>query len=194
MQNQLPNSLKRCMELSQEKGASAWLTALPIEHHGYALHKTAFRDALSLRYNWPFQNSPSHCSCGHPFNIEHALSCKTGGFPAVRHNEVRDITASLLSEVCHGVSTEPHLQPLVGESMSHRSAISDDGARLDVAMYEFWGGRFEKAFLDVRVFNPSAKSNQTTSITSIYRRHEKEKKRQYEQRIEKSNMPPSHHW
>ena len=64
-----------------------------------------------------------------------------------------------------------------------RSAISDDGARLDVAMYGFWGGRFGKAFLDVRVFNPSAKSNQTASITPIYRRHENEKKREYEQRI-----------
>ena len=52
---------------------------------------------------------PSHCSCSHPFSVEHALNSKTGGFPAVRHNEVRDnhITASLLSEVCHGVTTEP---------------------------------------------------------------------------------------
>ena len=173
------------MELSQEKGASTWLTALPIDDHGFALHKSAFRDALSLRYDWPFQNSPSHCSCSHPFSVEHALSCKTGGFPAVRHNEVRDVTASLLTEVCHGVSTEPHLQSLSGESMSHRyrSAITEVGARLDVAMYRFWGGRFEKAFLDVRVFNPSAQSNRHGSLASVYRRHELEKKRQYEQRI-----------
>ena len=27
-------------------------------------------------------------------------------------------------------------------------------AWLDVAMYGFWGGRFEKAFVNVRVFNP----------------------------------------
>ena len=57
----------------------------------------------------------------------------------MRHNEVRDITATLLTEVCHGVTTEPHLQPLSGESFSHRSAITDDGARLDVAMYGFIG-------------------------------------------------------
>ena len=60
------------------------------------------------------------------------------------HNEVRDITATLLTEVCHGVITKPHLQPLSGESLSHRSAITEDGARLDVAMYGFWGGRFER--------------------------------------------------
>ena len=147
------------MELSQEKRASTLLTALPIDDHGFALHKSAFKDALSLRYDWTLQNSPSHCSCSQAFSIEHALTCKTGGFPVVRHNEVRDITASLLSEVCYGVTIEPHLQSLSGETLSHRSAIIDDGARLDISIYGFWGGRFEKAFLDVRVFNPSSQSN-----------------------------------
>ena len=72
---------------------------------------------------------------------------------------MRDIMASLLSEVCHGVTTEPDLQPLSGESMLYRSAIVDEGARLDVGMYGFWGCRFERVFLDVRVFNPSTQSN-----------------------------------
>ena len=112
LQRQLPVPLQRSMELSQEKGASTWLTALPIDDHGFALHKSAFRDGLSLRYGWSLKNSLSHCSCGQPFSVEHALTCKTGGFPAVRHNEVRDITASLLTEDCHAVVTEPHLQPL----------------------------------------------------------------------------------
>ena len=144
-------------------------------------------------YNTFHTSSPSHCSCSHPFSVEHALSCKTGGFPAVRHNEVRDITASLLTEVCHGVSTEPHLQSLSGESMSHRSVNTEVGARLDVAMYGFWGSRFEKAFLDVRVFNPSAQSNRHGSLAAVYRRHELEKKRQYEQwvrDIERATFTP----
>ena len=110
LQIQLPSTLQCSMELSKEKGASTWLSSLPIDDHGFALHKSAFRDALSLRYGWSLQNPPSHCTCGHPFNIDHALTCKTGGFPAIRHNEVRDITASLLTEVCHGVTIEPHLQ------------------------------------------------------------------------------------
>ena len=132
---QLPMDLQRCVELLQEKGASVWLTALPIENHGFALHKSAFRDALCLRYNWPLNNQPSQCNCGHSFRIDHALSCPTGGFPseAIRHNEVRDITASLLSEVCHGVSIEPHLQPLTGETMALHSANVDNNSRLLVA-------------------------------------------------------------
>ena len=93
----------------------------------------------------------------------------------MRHNEVRDITASLLTEVCHGVTIEPHLQPLSGESMTQHSTITEDGAQLDVAMYGFWGGRFEKAYVDVRVFNPSAQSNLQGSLSATYRKHEQEK-------------------
>ena len=58
---------------------------------------------------------PLHCTCGKQFSVEHALSCPHGGFPSIRHNELRDITAELLSEVCHNVGTEPPLQPITDE-------------------------------------------------------------------------------
>ena len=32
---------------------------------------------------------------------------------------------------------------------------SQHHARLDVAMYGFWGSRFERAFIDVRVLTPA---------------------------------------
>ena len=48
----LPPSLVHAMDLSQEKGASTWLSVLPLEEYGFALHKGAFRDALALRYGW----------------------------------------------------------------------------------------------------------------------------------------------
>ena len=38
----LPPQLQQCVKLRQEKGASLWLTPLPIERHGYALHKSDF--------------------------------------------------------------------------------------------------------------------------------------------------------
>ena len=47
------------------------------------------------------------------FTVEHALSCLYGGFPTIHHNEVRDITADLMSDVCHNVGLEPTLQPLL---------------------------------------------------------------------------------
>lgn len=87
-----------------------------------------------------------------------------------------------MSEVCHDVSIEPHLQPLTGEALNGATAIVTDGARLDVAANGFWGGRHERAFFDIRVFNPLAKSN-SHSISSCYRKHENIKRRAYGQRI-----------
>ena len=166
-----------------EKGASSWLTVLPLEEHHFSLHKQAFRDALALRYGWLPSQVPSNCPCGHPFSTQHVLSCPKGGYPSIRHNELRDFTASLLSETCHGVAVEPSLQPVTSESLNGASANRQEGARLDIVASGFWGSTFERAFFDVRVFNPFAPSNRHSSIAATYRQHERVKKRQYEQRI-----------
>ena len=111
---------------------------------------------------------PSTCTCGKSFTVEHALSCSLGGFPSIRHNEIRDLTANLMTEVCHNVSIEPHLQPITGETFPAMTANTEDGARSDIAADGFWGGRFERTFFDVRVFNPYAPSNQTPTPSSCY--------------------------
>ena len=165
--------LQRAMDLAQEKGASSCLTSLPLEEFGFSLHKGAFRDAILLRYGWLPQHTPTTCTTN--FSVEHALSCPKGGFPTIRHNEVRDLTANLISEVCNNVSIEPTLQPITGEALSGASAITEDGARLDVAANGFWGGPFECAFFDVRVFNPHAPSNRQY-LNTCYRKHENIKK------------------
>ena len=183
LQRKLPTHLQRAMTASSEKCASSWLSALPIEEHGFALHKGAFRDALCLRYGWRPQHLPSHCVCGHQFTVEHALSCPRGRFPSIRHNEIRDITADLLSEVCHNVGTEPGLQPITDEQMTYRTANREDGARLDVVAQSFWGRDRQCAYFDIRVFNPFAQSYLNTSLHQCYRRNEQEKKREYEQRV-----------
>ena len=174
---------KRAMELGKEKGASSWLSALPIEDHGFALHKVDFRDTLFLRYGWQPSNLPSRCACGASFTMEHALSCPTGGFPTLRHNQVRDFTANIMSEVCHDVSLETPLQELSDELLHHATSIRDDRARLDIWAIGFWGDRSRRSFFDVRVFNPNEPSNWKLKLNSAYRRHEKEKQRSYEQRI-----------
>jgi len=35
---QLNMSLKKCVDIACEKGASSWLSVLPIQKHGYVLH------------------------------------------------------------------------------------------------------------------------------------------------------------
>ena len=47
---QLTPEMKRNVELSREKGSSSWLSVLPLEEHGFYLHKGEFRDTLCLRY------------------------------------------------------------------------------------------------------------------------------------------------
>ena len=180
LKQSLSASLQRSMDLAQEKGASTWLTSLPIQEFGFALHKRAFQDAMALRYNWQPLQAPSTCACGTKFSIEHALSCPKGGFPSIRHNEIRDLTANLLTEICNDVCIEPDLQPIEGEVLTGSSSNTQDGARLDIATNGFGGGQFERTFFDVRVFNPHASSNRHPRC---YRKHELEKKRQYEQRV-----------
>ena len=51
-------------------------------------------------------------------------------------------------------------------------------------MFCFLEGRFEKAILDIRVFNPSAQSNRCSPLAFVYRRHKQKKKRKYEQHVQ----------
>ena len=67
----LPEKQKRAFQTAQEKGASAWLSALPIQALGYALNKQEFRDAVCLRYGWNIENMPTFCACGEPTSIDH---------------------------------------------------------------------------------------------------------------------------
>ena len=96
---------------------------------------------------------------------------------ALRRNEIRDLTAQLMSETYPNVSTEPDLQPLSGESLTYLTSNRQDGARLDVRAEGFWGDRYQSAFFDVRVFNPLAPSNRRLTLPSCYRQHEKGKEK-----------------
>ena len=120
---------------------------------------------------------PSNCACGKSFSVEHAISCPKGVFPTLRHNEVRDFTASLLTEACSNVQVEPPLQKLTGEVLVGASANREDGARVDVAADNFWGDH-QRAFLDIKVFNPSAPSyskRRSLHYTHVWRRRKRER-------------------
>ena len=177
-----PPSLQRCATAAQEKGTSAWLTAVPLERHGFALHKGEFRDAIALRYGWPVLRVPEKCVCNAPFSADHAMICRKGGYPTLWHNEVRNLVASALNEVCTDVSLEPRLQPLSGEALPS-SANKEDEARLDVKARGFWNNDGQDAFFDVRVFHPFAPTYQRSSLTSLYRQHQNQKRREYGFRV-----------
>ena len=111
---------------------------------------------MALRYGWTPPNLPTKCECGYGMSVKHALSCTKGCFPIVRHNEIRDLTANLLTEVCKDVSIEPELQPVQPQQLCGATVNTQDGKRLDISANGVWEGRFEKTFFDVRVFNPHA--------------------------------------
>jgi len=140
------------------------------------------QDAPTLRYGWMPSCTPSYyCACDTSFSVDHALSCPNGGFPSIRHNEVRDIAAELLSEVHHDVEVRPHLQPLSDEKTE---SCQHSGWHMFRYCYEcFWGGCYEKCDTDIRVFNPLAPPNSGTTLQVCYRKHEAAKKRAYESQI-----------
>ena len=141
------------------------------ERYGFALHKskpvsTGLNDTgllfirqtslmlfVCVMAGFHASHLPSHCVCGKAFSVSHAFSCPHGAFPIIRHNDIRDLTARLLSEVCHDVQVEPHLQPLTGEVLHYRTAVLEDDARVDIRAAGFWGCRHHRSFFDVRVFN-----------------------------------------
>ena len=57
---ELSAPLKQSVELACERGASSWLTTLPITEFGFTLHKGDFRDAIALIYGWPPNRMPSN--------------------------------------------------------------------------------------------------------------------------------------
>lgn len=182
LKNTMPANMTRKIHTAQEPGASNWLTSLPIRAKGFSLNKQEFLDAVALRYGWPVEGLPNTCACGSPNDVNHTMTCKTGGFVCIRHDEVRDLTANMLREVCHDVSTEPTLLPLEGEQMQYRTANITNEARVDISARGFWT-RGQKAFADIRIFDPMAACHRELSLEAAHQRNEREKIRAYDERI-----------
>ena len=181
LKTSLPKRTRRAVDLACEKGASSWLTAIPLKDMNFDLSRREFRDALRLRYDWAIPDSPSVCVCGCHFNADHAMICQRGGLIIQRHNEIRDLEAELLDVVCHDVAVEPTLQPLTGEELN-RGANTAPDARLDVHCRGF-GERQRAAFFEIRVCHPNADSHRDLTPNQVYKRHEDEKKRKYASRV-----------
>ena len=100
-----------------------WLSAITGNHNEPPLHALVAQSSLlNMRCHAP----------------------KAGSLPL--DNEIRDLTANLLTEVCNDVCIEPDLQPITGEVLAGASSNAQGGARLDIAANGFSGGRFEHTF------------------------------------------------
>ena len=171
----------RANDLTQLQGSSAWLTALPLKEEGYVLNKREFFDAIYLRYRWDIKRLPLKCVCNAKFSMDHAMTCKNGGYIHRRHDKIRDIFADLLDDVSNCVQTEPPLQALSGEILRD-GANTEDEARADIVARGFWL-EFQMAFFDIKIFNPFAKTYLNMNLDSAFRTNEKSKKREYNERV-----------
>ena len=118
LRNSLPEKTKRAVDLAAEKGASSWLTVIPVKEMDLSLNKREFKDAVHLRYDWQLSGEPNVCVCGEPFNVDDAMISKRRGFIIQRHNKLRDLEAQMLNPVCHDVEIEPVLQEITSESLA----------------------------------------------------------------------------
>ena len=110
----------------------------------------------------------------------------------MRHNQIRDLEANLMSEVCKDMQREPQLLPLSGETFEQRSTNTAAEARLDISARGIWN-TVDKTFFDVRIFHPGAQSNKAATIDAAFEKHEGEKKRTYNRRVlevEKATFTP----
>ena len=113
--------------------------------------------------------------------MQHVLSCPKGRLVITRHNELRNLTAEILGEVCKNVGIEPLLTPLMGEELPKSSNTSNQG-KADVSARGLWING-QTVFFDEKVFNPLARCYLHHSFPAVQKKNENEKKREYDQRI-----------
>ena len=107
--------------------------------------------------------------------------CVGSGGIIQRYNELQDLEAEMLRMVCNDVEVEPVLQEVTGETLN-RGANKVPDARLDIHARGF-RERQRSAIFDVRVCHPNADSYRVLNPKQIHKKHESEKKRQYEERV-----------
>ena len=175
--NDIKNSLtlktQRAVELASKKGASNWLTVIPIDEMGFTLNKGEFRNALKLRYDWEI--AASHLFACLAMSLMLIMPWSAG------YNELRDLEAEMLSMVYNDVEIEPVLQELKGESLPSGANRAPDFC-LNIHARGFWE-RQRSAFFDVRVCHPNTDSYRYLDLKEICRQHENNKKRLYTQRV-----------
>ena len=99
------------------------------------------------------------------------LTCKTGGFVTLHHNEIVNFIVDMLSIVCKDVKKEPVIST---------TSNSIDKLLVDISVRCFWK-RLQRTFADVRVFYLSfylfALSYRNQSLTTTMKIMENQKKR-----------------
>ena len=87
----------------------------------------------------------------------------------------------MLSKTVNDVETEPELQPVTDEVIE---GLSGNASRPDIRARDVWRAD-QNAFADVRVTSTHSPSHIHLKIESVLKKHEQEKKRNYNRHIMK---------
>ena len=127
-------------------------------------------------------NLPTFCPCGSKFDIQNNMSCKKGGFIYIRHNDLRDLTANMMSEMYKDTKTEPKLKPLSGEELQGRTSNNWNKAKSRYQDSRFLGTRATGIFWP-KCFRPQRLQFSQQIPEGVPCLNKQEKKRAYNERI-----------
>ena len=80
-------------------------------------------------------------------DVHHAIKCKIGGLVTIPQDDLLDLTANLLSNMCNDFEIDLKLLPITGQNFLNRRANSCTKARLDIRSRGFWVS-VQQAFFD----------------------------------------------
>ena len=100
----------------------------------------------------------------------------------MRHDNLRDLNAKLLSKVHRDVQKEPPLTTIPSSIAENMRGNTSAEARLDIRARGFWRPA-QNAYFDVRVTNPFCATSMKNSLARVCDNHEREKKWEYNQRV-----------
>lgn len=147
------------VNINAEKRGLTWLTALPLDEFGLQCIQVCFpgHSCPALQLAFPLH---SYALClWSIFLCWASFIFPKGWLPCIRHNDMRDLTTTLLTEVCSQVATECELQSVSQEELSLSSLYRM--APCWILLWMVFRGRSKRAF--VHVFSPFSPSNGANS-------------------------------
>ena len=93
----------------------------------------------------------------------------------MRHNQIRNITAKFLKDICSDFYVEPELRQLSGDQFEARTINKYDDARLNISVREVFRHFCQKAFFVVSLFNPMVMRYKNMGLSKCYRVNENKK-------------------
>ena len=167
------NDKEKCLvDISTLNGVSNWLTILPVTEFEFQ-SKQQFLDSVRLLYGWENMQSINILPCGSKFDIQQSMSCKKGDFICLRHNDLRNLAANMMSKVCNDSEIKPKLTLLSVEELQDATSNNSNKARVDIRTRGF-SEKGQRVFFDLWVFDTNACCYRNNSLQQCYVMNEQE--------------------